>query len=249
MVAVLKKLQFQLYWIQRFVRRKWSYSYYGTKFYNNWEDQTFLFYIAGVYGSFLSKKLKQEKQPFSFIDIGANQGLYTILAAKNKYCKKVYAIEPVAPIVDILEKNLSLNQCTGNVRVLPWGISDKNTTIQVSFNERHTGKTSITFNQPNAKTTSIRLGNYQLINETFPSENDSYFVKIDVEGHERTVLEELFKSKIGPRIEYIYFECQEGSYELEPIKEILVANNFHEFIQIGEGDQQNIYTTKSPILD
>jgi hypothetical protein len=59
-------------------------SRYGVKLQGNWEDLTFLFCVQGAYGYYLSELLRTAQDAFVFIDIGANQGLYSILASKNK---------------------------------------------------------------------------------------------------------------------------------------------------------------------
>ena len=65
-------------------------------------------YAYGSYGNFYSDRLKKEKNKFLFIDIGANQGLYSIIAAKNKKNIKSYAFEPIKTTYDLLKKILKL---------------------------------------------------------------------------------------------------------------------------------------------
>ena len=64
-------------------------SYYGVYFKKNWLDRTFRFYINGDYGSFFSSYLKELSfGNWCFIDIGANQGLYSIIASQNQNIRK-----------------------------------------------------------------------------------------------------------------------------------------------------------------
>ncbi len=44
-----------------------------------------------------------------FIDIGANTGLYALIAAAENSCRQVYAFEPVPRIFQALERNIRLN--------------------------------------------------------------------------------------------------------------------------------------------
>ena len=70
-------------------------SRYGVRMRANWKDRTFRYCHYATYGRALSDYLAAQDHAFSFIDIGANQGLYSLLAAQNPYCKAVVAFEPV----------------------------------------------------------------------------------------------------------------------------------------------------------
>ena len=48
-------------------------------------------------------------KPFAFIDIGANQGLFSLVAARNPNCQKIVALEPVPTTYAKLQANLALN--------------------------------------------------------------------------------------------------------------------------------------------
>ena len=58
--------------------------YYQVDLYSNWEDTTFNSYFFGYYEDDLKNQINKLNNPFIFFDIGANQGLYTLLALKNK---------------------------------------------------------------------------------------------------------------------------------------------------------------------
>src|SRR5215813_160309 len=52
-----------------------------------------------------------------FVDIGANSGLYSLLAAEARQDIGIDAFEPWPPAVDALRHNLALNNCAGRVTV------------------------------------------------------------------------------------------------------------------------------------
>jgi FkbM family methyltransferase len=56
-------------------------------------------------------------------DIGANVGLYSCYAAKSKNCK-VYSFEPSVFNLELLAKNIWLNDLTSNVSIVPMPLSD-----------------------------------------------------------------------------------------------------------------------------
>lgn len=80
----------------------------------------------------------------SFVDLGANEGLFTVQAAK--YCGesgKVIAIEPQPRCREILERNCQLNGCT-NVTIVPFAVSDYAGAMRLYLSDStNTGTTSI----------------------------------------------------------------------------------------------------------
>ena len=74
--------------ICKLINLKYVPSIYGPKLKTNWCDGTFQFCIFGSYGYFLSDFIKKINYKFYFLDIGANQGIYSLLAAKNLNCDK-----------------------------------------------------------------------------------------------------------------------------------------------------------------
>ena len=63
-------------------------SAYGVKLHSKWGDATFNLCLSGTYGYFFSDFLNNIEKPYSFLDIGANQGIYSLVASKNKNIKK-----------------------------------------------------------------------------------------------------------------------------------------------------------------
>ena len=58
-------------------------SAYGVLMVPNWQDTTFRYCIFGTYGRDLADLLLEQREAFVFVDIGANQGLYSLIAAQN----------------------------------------------------------------------------------------------------------------------------------------------------------------------
>jgi FkbM family methyltransferase len=52
-----------------------------------------------------------------FVDVGANSGLYTLLAAEARHDISIDALEPFPPAVDALRRNLALNDLAERVNV------------------------------------------------------------------------------------------------------------------------------------
>ena len=58
-------------------------------------------------------------------DIGANIGLYSLYAAKKKNCK-AYCFEPSVFNLEILARNIYINNCINQIFICPFAVSDKN---------------------------------------------------------------------------------------------------------------------------
>ena len=88
--SIFKKIFYKIFWelkgflINKIIKNKQiSKSKYGIYFKNNWTDVTFKFYIEASYGFFYWDRIKSISKDFIFLDIGANQGLFSICAAKG----------------------------------------------------------------------------------------------------------------------------------------------------------------------
>ena len=74
------------------------------------DDHQQLLYSTGKSGFEIYDYLASIESSFSFLDVGANQGIYSLHALKNKNCNEVYAFEPNPNSYSVLEKNLSYDE-------------------------------------------------------------------------------------------------------------------------------------------
>lgn len=116
-----------------------------------------------------------------FVDIGANIGAYTILAASKG--SKVISIEPIPSSFEILKKNILLNGFSDTVDIFNIAISDKDENLNFSNNLDALNhvlvngeKYSDIINIPAVKLDQILKGRVPK------------FIKIDVEGFESKVI-------------------------------------------------------------
>ena len=82
------------------------------------------------------------EKSYSFLDIGANQGIYSLVASKNKNIKKIYSFEPVPYNFKSLKNNIKLNN-SKKINVIKAAISSRNKNKYISFNKFHTGTSSL----------------------------------------------------------------------------------------------------------
>ena len=116
-----------------------------------------------------------------FIDVGANVGSYTVLAA-GAVGSRVFAVEPIPTAFGSLRRNVELNGL--GERVLCWqgGLSDRRTTLRFSSElDTVNHVLAVDEDQPNIEVPVTTLDD--LVGEDVPT-----VIKIDVEGHELPVL-------------------------------------------------------------
>ena len=140
-----------------------------------------------------------------FVDVGANFGWHTILAAKNG--NTVYAIEPGPAVLPYLRANVDLNQCS-DVHIFSVAAWDRDG--DVSFAQKHGtvhGKTSDP-TPGSALVRGMRLDN--ILAGVVPD-----IVKIDVEGSELRVLRGMEKTLREAREMRVIFEVLNPQIEQE----------------------------------
>ena len=199
----------------------YTMSNYGVWMMNNNNDRTFKLSLMG-YRNGLEKIILSLKHPFTFVDIGANQGIFSLVAAKNKYCNSLHTFEPNLSINKFLEKNFKKNKVkNATIHKVAIGSRIGNRGFFVPNNHSGGGRVSSTVS--NMEISCVN----RLYLDKFLTDLDELFVKIDVEGNEDEVLQELFNSKL--KIKYIFIEISSKyNFNEEYTIKILNTNGFNE---------------------
>ncbi len=122
-------------------------------------------------------------KPEYFFDIGAHGGLYSIILKKNFPELKVLAFEPDQQNRYQLYGNLFLNNFENKVKVFDFGLS--NVSKKVTFGVPKDGNRG----SKNIQKNGGELICVQPLDKVFLKKNKICFLKIDVEGHEKNVVE------------------------------------------------------------
>jgi|688.fasta_scaffold494312_1 FkbM family methyltransferase len=203
-------------------------SNYGVWLTKNWQDRTFRLSILG-YRNNLEKFLAKIKHDVIFLDIGANQGVFSLVAAKNRFIQQIHSFEPNLEIAALLRKNLNFSGAP-NFILHAVAISNQEGSVNFSFNGNHSGGGHLTEGETGVEVRSV---NFHYLNEVFHDLKFPIVIKIDVEGFEKQVLTELFKSDIQKNITHIFIEMNHSFGQVETVDGILQQSGFRELWRKG----------------
>ena len=238
-----KYLRFKLAF-QKLIKKKFVKSVYGVYLKGNYNDVTFRLCILGSYGDFYFKRLKGINSNFVFVDIGANQGLYSIIASQNSKNMKSYVFEPVPKTFSLLKENLIYNNVYHKCIAFQKAISNEVGISKITLKSNHSGSATISsgnklYNNSN-NSIDVSLIDSNEISNLIKEKNYPIYVKIDVEGHEKIVINELIKANFFDRVKEIFFEVDNNWVDLHSIKESLLEKGFYSFKKIGSGNHFDI---------
>ena len=185
-------------------------------------DKTFRFCADGSYGFFLSDLLDRQNRPFSFVDVGANIGIYSLIAAQNPQCQHCYAFEPNKDVFEYLKSNIALNRLDSKIKANNLAISDKPGQLRFHVVPEHSGGGAISCDGEVA----IEANDRSVFNNIAAIDASPQIVKIDVEGHEPVVIDQLMRSDLWRNVDTLFFEASEDRFEVNPVKNRLVEAGF-----------------------
>lgn len=201
--------------------------------------------FEGSFGPFLADLLRGRDAPFVFVDVGANQGLYSLIAAKNPQCAHAYAFEPVPATFQLLERNIGLNKVSSRATALPFGVSDRDGTTQIAVPLTHSGAASIHHVPDDSRPLDISLKTAASFAGTIQPDDLPLVVKVDVEGHEPVVLSQLMQSILAPRIDALFYEVDERWVDPGALRKIIGESDFS-FTKVGDSPHYDVLAKRNP---
>jgi FkbM family methyltransferase len=174
--------------------------------------------------SFLLHFLKKDD---FFMDIGANVGVYSLLASGHNQCNAI-SIEPIPQTFQNLKNNIEINKLSSRVNCLNIGLSKQEEELYFT-NDGDTVNHVV--NKKSKNTTTVKV---DMLDNIFPTGIASnILLKIDVEGFEYNVLkggENTLKNKNVKAIIIELNGCSER-YGLNDgmVDELLVQNGFKKY--------------------
>lgn len=152
-------------------------------------------------GSFESQEIQVFKSlvrpGMNIVDIGANIGIYTLIAAKLIEGKgTVYAFEPEPENFSLLKENIELNSFQ-NIEPFQYAISNSNSKIKLYLNKQNRGDHRII--NPEMGKNYILVDSYTL--DSFIGDKRIDIIKMDIQGAEPLAVQGM--KRIIDKNEYI----------------------------------------------
>lgn len=141
-----------------------------------------------------------------FVDAGANEGYFSILASKFVESGRVFSVEPQSRLIPVIEKNTRLNDCK-NISLHHLALSNRTGEIELHLSPDTNSGASSLFRRPNQRDV-IEIVKADTL-DRFIIENcieAIRFMKIDCEGAEKVIVEGALATLKDRRIEFIVVE-------------------------------------------
>lgn len=162
-----------------------------------------------------------------FVDVGANIGSYSILAATKG--ARVIAIEPVPSTFKVLKQNVLLNELDDQIEVMNIGLGSKEENLKFSTEQ---GTTNHVLNKEENTKQSVKILVRSLddvLDGRIPK-----IIKIDVEGFETKVIEGARKTLANPNLLAVIMELNgSGAYygfDEDILHKKMLSLNFNSYI-------------------
>ena len=186
-------------------------------FKGNWEDDQ------------IDYLLKYSKNNITdmFIDVGSNSGLYSLMFAKNNSNIKILSYEPIKLTYEKQLRNISLNNLDQNINVFNYGLSNR------SINTYFSTKTSYNYKQSSSYKVSSKgdqIGKLYKFDEISNITKKNLIIKVDVEGHEKQVVEGMQKT-LSQNSVLLQIEIFDENFE--NVNNLLLKLDFHFLFKIS----------------
>lgn len=190
--------------LSRFVTS--SRSAYGPRMMVQYSDATNQFALTASYGQYLPNLIRSMPADGAFIDIGANLGIFSLIAAEHLKRGVVISFEPNRSLFKQLLMNLDLNNAS-NVLPLNHGLGRECVVSYLSGDDSHSGLRHVGGRWDNKAVPPVLIGgaDYTLFLKELIRGREA-LVKIDVEGAELEVLMALGASNVLEEVSGIYVE-------------------------------------------
>jgi FkbM family methyltransferase len=200
------------------------------------EDRTFTFCLMATYGFFFSDYIAERREPFVFLDVGANAGLYSVIAARNSSVQAVHSIEPDPATLPYLRANLARAVDPGRWTVHPVALSDHDGSATLSTSSQHSGVATLRSNALDEMfddEVTVQTRDHAYLDEAIGAPTSRVLVKIDVEGHELSALRALAAWNGWRSVTAVYLEVDKTFADTGPVLALLDSEGFKEEQRVG----------------
>lgn len=197
----------------RVAEKPYVRSVYGPLLLRRPDDGTFMICWKGRYGTFTSDILRDFDRPFVFLDLGANLGLYSLIAETNENARRIFAFEPVPETFSYLARNIVLNGCR---KIAPFcgaiAGEDERLIVAMTVEPHHSGISHIAHSADGGVLTpAFHARHLDALLRDWP--DLPIVAKVDVEGSETLVLETLCATSFFGRVTHFIVEINNHYHE------------------------------------
>jgi FkbM family methyltransferase len=164
------------------------------------------------------------------MDVGANVGLFTLVAAERDTCVAVHAFEPDARSLTFLHRNIARAGAV-NCQVHPVAISTMSGQAALWSPDGSSGRSMLVSADEVAGAQSVHVVASDCVDEVLDSVEHAIFCKIDVEGHEDRVLAALLRHPVE-RFGAFWVEFSAAT-DAAACREMLSEAGFSEVLRSG----------------
>ena len=182
-----------------------------------------------IHSELLIEILRKEEN-IVFVDVGANIGWFTLLAAS--FNKRVVSFEPVEENIILLAKSVSQNNYSSLVKSYKVALGKQESEITLKLYKYNMGLCSFREEEGNMNSYKEVIVPVRKFDSYFEGNTEYLVVKIDVEHMELDVLKGMSVSFNTGRVKYLFIELLNNHRE---ILDILRNNGFERAINIGFG--------------
>jgi len=216
-------------------------SVYGPWLKNVPGDLTFRLCVEG-YGEFIADCIKGRDAPFLFLDIGANIGVFSLLADTVPSCRAAYAFEPVPATFANLKANVAFNDARKVTPVNAAIAESGGGKVWLSYNPAHSGLSAITGRHRRAvEATALGARGLAALITEWPR---TIVAKIDVEGSEADVVEILARTPFYGALNDIVVEISSRNTNAttrDRLLAVLAAQGFEMRTRAGDEDHYDAH--------
>lgn len=181
-------------------------SKYGFDLTGDQYDVTYVLALRAGYGDFLPSIIRSLPTDTTFVDIGSNIGIFSLIAGRHLQHGLVFAFEPNLRTYHHLVRNIFHSKLT-NVFPFNVALSNEPTHLQsLSVFPGHSGRSSLQLHNETS-VTALTVAGREL--DGVIADHGYIAMKIDVEGHELAVLEGLVASRTFDRTRWLVLEVSE----------------------------------------
>ena len=179
--------------------------------------------------SFLEEKFTQHSIS-NFLDIGANSGYFSFYFANKFNNLKVKAFEPNIDAFEKFKKTLIKNSFN-DVEIFNYGLSDIEKKVKmITWYKHGHAKTNLVILEDHFDTNNSKIYETELKvgDEVLNFKNEKLCIKIDVEGHELSVLKGLAKNL---RKNKCVILIETGDVKFKAVNDFLIKNNYKQLFK------------------